>query len=274
MLRILLIFFITIYLTSCNAILPGMKNLNTQSMQRAQVEQTSMIKPTLVPITATLIRDKKISLYIYHVAPADILHISVWMHPEFNIAQNVMVSSTSVSSQGAAGQGGYLVNPYGQIYFPLVGNIRVAGLTIDEIRTSLKLHLKKYIKSPEINVRVADFRGQKMYVFGEVNKPGLLPLNDQPLTIVDALTMTGGLDTSAADPKHIYIIRGNMSRPTVYWLNAGMPDALLLAEHFNLQPGDILYVSSAVATQWNRVLAQLLPTILTVWNTQSIIKNS
>jgi polysaccharide biosynthesis/export protein len=68
----------------------------------------------------------------------------------------------------------------------------------------------------------------------------------------------------------VYVIRGNLTHPTIYWLDAKTPDALLLAEHFNLQSGDVLYVSSAVATRWNRVLNQLLPALQTVWYVRSI----
>ncbi len=118
-----------------------------------------------------------------------------------------------------------------------------------------------------------DFRGQKVYVFGEVNKPGFIPLNDQPLTIADAITQSGGLNVDSSDPTHIYVIRGSFTHPTIYWLNAGTPDALLLAEHFNLKPGDVLYISSAVITRWNRVLNQLLPTIQTVYFTQSVVND-
>jgi polysaccharide export outer membrane protein len=106
-------------------------------------------------------------------------------------------------------------------------------------------------------------------------KPGFIPFTDQVLSITDAISMSGGFDPNAADPSHVYIIRAglNLYRPKVYWLNAKTPESLLLAEHFILKPGDILYVSSAPATRWNRVLNQLLPTIQTVWYTKSIIDN-
>lgn len=258
-------------LSGCG-ILPGLQNPSNLNPPLQYTKQSVNVRPTLIPITPDLIAHQSNSymIYTYYVAPADVLNITVWLHPEFNPIDVHAGATTGPSVQGAAGQMGYLVNPEGDIYFPLVGNVHVAGSTVDKIRTVLARRLKKYIRNPQLNVRVGDFRGRKIYVFGEVVRQGFIPLNDQPLTITDALTMSGSFDSNSADPGHIYVIRGNLSHPYIYWLNARQPDGLLLAEHFNLQPGDILYVSSAIAAQWNRIINQLLPSIQTVWYTKTI----
>lgn len=273
MLRKIILLLSLAFLMSCS-ILPGMQNPTISNMPRKTSAQID-VHPTLVPITSTLISDTRIHLYIYRVAPADVLTIVVWRHPEFQFAGTtpVAMGEKITATQGAAGQAGYLVNPYGNIYFPLLGEIHVAGKTIDEIRKLLVAKLTRYIRNPQLNVRISDFRGQKVYVFGEVNKPGFIPLNDQPLTITDAITLSNSFDANSSDPTHIYVIRGAFSHPTIYWLDAGTPDALLLGEHFNLRPGDVLYVSSALVTRWNRVINQLLPTLQTVYFTQSVINN-
>jgi polysaccharide export outer membrane protein len=252
-------------LSGCGNMLPGMQNPNIASMPIQMSKKKIAVHPILIPITSTLIADQHISTYVYHVAPADVLDVSVWQHPEFNPAELHSGSAAGPSTQGAAGQPGYLVNPNGMIYFPLVGYVDVIGKTVDNIRLILTMRLRRYITNPQVNVRVSDFRGQKVYVFGEVLKPSFLPLNDQPLTIAEALTLSGNIDPTAADPSHIYVIRGSFTHPRIYWLNAKTPDALLLAEHFNLQPNDILYVSSATATRWNRVINQVLPTLQAVY---------
>lgn len=274
MLRNIILLWSAVLLTSCGT-LPGMQNPNTVSMLQTRTTENIQVHPTLVPITSALIADTQISLYIYRVAPADILNIVVWQHPEFQFSIDALLSTNAkvTTTQGAAGVSGFLVNPYGDIYFPLLGDVRVAGKTVDEIRHILAAKLKRYVKNPQLSVRVADFRGQKIYVFGEVNKPGFIPLNDQPLTITDAITLSNSFDASSSDPAHVYVIRGEFTHPTIYWLNATTPDALLLAEHFTLRPGDVLYVSSALITRWNRVINQLLPTVQAVYFTQSVINN-
>jgi len=254
-------------------LLPGMENIHTYRLRKAVPKDRVKVKPMLIPITPSLILDNDIHTYDYRVAPADVLHVNVWQHPEFAMeAQNVTAAAAGV--QGAAGLPGYLVDVKGRIYFPLIGYVHVADKTLDEVRQEVTQRLKKYIPNPQVNVRVADYRGQKVYVLGEVMNKGFLPINDQQLTIADALALSGWLDPKSSDPSNIYVIRGNFVEPRIYWLDARTPDKLLLAEHFSLQPKDVLYVSAAPIAQLNRTLDQLLPIVQTVWFTQSIVKQS
>lgn len=250
--------------------MPGMQNLNTTQMRKYVAPERVEVHPTLIPITPSLIADLRVSTHFYRVAPADVLHINVWEHPEF-LTESLSMAANGPGAQGAAGQPGYLVNANGAIYFPLVGYVPVANKTVDQIRVSITQKLRKYVPNPQVNVRVADFRGQKIYVLGEVMKTGFLPITDQTLTIADALALSGWLNPNSADPRYIYVIRGDFTQPQIFWLDAKTPDRLLLAERFSLQPRDILYVSSAPATRWNRVLNQLLPTVQTVWYTKSVV---
>lgn len=260
-------------LTGCT-IMPGMQNPDVANVAPATSCKPA-IKPVLIPITPELVEHPNHQKYTYRIAPADVLNVIIWQHPEFTPKElSINQMSGQPSSQGAAGREGYLVSSTGFIYLPLAGKIHVAGKTTEEIRIAITQRLKKYLKNPELNVRVVDFRGQKVYIVGEIKKPGFVPITDQPLSITDAISLTGGIDSNTADPAHIYVIRGNLAKPNVYWLNARTPEGLLLAEHFILHPGDILYVSSATAARWNRVLNQLLPTIQTIWYTQAIINQS
>lgn len=275
MFKMFVLIFSTSLLLGCSSIMPGMRNLDTHDFDKPFSHEEYCIKPTLIPITTNLLLDQRICTYHYRVAPADVLNILVWEHPEFDFLNTPTISmATNGGTQGAAGQPGYLVNANGDIFFPLIGSIHVAGYTIDEIRVRITERLKQFVPNPQVNARVADYRGQKIYTLGELKNPGLLPITDQPLTISDALALSGGLNTDSADPQHIYIIRGNLRSPKIFWLDAKTADKMLLAEHFSLQPKDILFVSSAPATRWNRVLNQLLPTIQTIWYTQAIINNS
>lgn len=272
MLKKLSVISSVVLLCSCG-VMPGMENLNTMPMRKYVESERVTVHPTLIPITPTLISDQRISTYYYHVAPADVLHINVWQHPEFIVEPTVAGVSTP-GVQGAAGLPGYLVNPHGDIYFPLIGYVHVANQTVDTIRSQISKRLQKYVPNPQVNVRVADFRGQKIYVLGEANKIGFLPITDQRLTLADALSLSGWMNPDTADTKFIYVIRGTYTEPQIFWLDAKTADKLLLAEHFSMQPQDILYVSTAPATRWNRVLNQLLPTIQGIWYTQAIVRNA
>ena len=155
---------VSVILCNCS-IMPGMQNLNTTQMHKYVAPERVEVNPILIPITPALIADQHVSTYFYRVAPADVLHITVWEHPEFLIEVPIAGSNTP-GVQGAAGLPGYLVNANGRIYFPLVGYIVVADKTVDEIRADITRRLKKFVPNPQVNVRVADFRGQKIYILG------------------------------------------------------------------------------------------------------------
>jgi polysaccharide biosynthesis/export protein len=260
----------TLALSSCG-ILPGMQNLDTTKMRKQTVPERIEVHPTLIPITPSLIANQRISTYFYHVAPADVLNISVWEHPEFSFNVGASVGAAS-AGQGNGGGGGYFVNKHGDIYFPLIGSVRVANKTVDSIRSEISYRLRQYVPNPQIDVRVSDFRGQKIYVLGEVAKTGFLPITDQQMTIADALALSGWLDSNAANPRYIYVIRGDYTRPQIFWLDAVTPDRLLLAERFSLKPRDILYVSVAPITNANRVLGQFLPIVQSLWFTKALVQ--
>jgi len=200
--------------------------------------------PTLKAIDFNLLQQTTESLnnYEYRVAPNDILDIRVWKHAEF---------STSPPN--------YLVNHQGNIFFPLVGELNVSHKTIDEIRTLLTRKLSVYLRNPQINVRVADYRSQRIYILGAVMHPGVHALTDIPLSLADAINESGGTNPEIADPSHIYVIRGPSNTPIVYWLNIKTPQGLLLAEKFPLQKNDIVYVSTTGLTHWHSIISKLLP---------------
>lgn len=270
--RKIIVFILSVILTGCSNILPGMQSMNIDCMRKMEVPATIRPCPVVIPITASLLCDCPPENYVYRVEPQDVLSILVWQHPEFSPpVQQMATSSTSITQ--SAGQAGYLVDHSGYIFFPLVGKIYVAGKTVEQIRVSLTSRLEEYVRSPQIIIRVADFRSKKVYILGEVMKPGLFPLNDQPMSITDAITLAGSFDVNSADTRHVYVIRGCFTTPRIYWLDAKTPDVLLLAEKFQLQPDDIVYVSTAAVTRWNRFLNQLLPTLQTIIYTKATLPN-
>jgi protein involved in polysaccharide export with SLBB domain len=270
-------------LTSCT--LPGMR-LNTRPMVKTAPNADVAVVPVLVPITAGLIRCQPsfISGYHYYVQAQDIINIQVWNHPEFNVP-SVQTSDTpqtpnqeiqqNLALQQSVNSGtygyGYLVGPDGRLFFPMVGNISVSSQTVEQIRRHLTKRLAKFVRDPQVQVRVTGFRSQKIYVMGEVFKPGVQPITDVPLSITDAVAMAGGINPETSDPGHIYVIRGSLRQPTIYWLNAQSPDALILGSNFQLRSHDIVYVSTADIVRWNRVISEILPTVETIWYTNSLV---
>ena len=166
------------------------------------------------------------------------------------------------------------MNDEGNIYFPLVGYVTVQNKTADQIRTQMIAVLSKYIRNPVVDVRISAYRSHRIYVMGEVKTTGLINISDIPLNITDAINLAGGFNQDTANTSQIYVIRGNMAKPTVYWLNAGSADALLLGEKFHLESNDIVFVSTANVARWNRAINQIMPTIQTIFYTQASIESN
>ncbi|BFG73510.1 polysaccharide biosynthesis/export family protein [Paraburkholderia terrae] len=191
--------------------------------------------------------------YVYHVAPQDILGITVWDHPELTTPNGSTLSSGGNTTQsiggalqqpytqalpGQADPYGQTVAPDGTIYFPFVGRIRASGRTTAQIRDELGKKLIPYIRDPQVDVRVLSYRSQKVQVTGDVKTPGPLALSDVPLTLVDAITRSGG-SSDGADLQRVRLTR----KGKLYVLDANrMLDKGDTTQNVMLEPGDIVNV--------------------------------
>ena len=124
----------------------------------------------------------------YVIGNGDVLQIIVWDHPELTIPAGQFRDAETSGQQ---------VSDDGYLYYPYVGMVRAAGMNVAALRDVLTTKLSTYIQDPQLDVRVVGFRSKRVYVVGEVNTPGVLPLNDVPLTIADAISLSGGLTENA-----------------------------------------------------------------------------
>ncbi|MCQ0032300.1 polysaccharide biosynthesis/export family protein [Burkholderia glumae] len=191
--------------------------------------------------------------YVYRIEPQDILGVTVWDHPELTTPQGQTFSAGGNTTQTIAGalQQPYTnalpgqADPYGQtvgadgtIYFPFVGRVRAAGRTAQQLRDELTARLARYVRDPQIDVRVLSYRSQKVQVTGEVKTPGPLAITDVPLRLVDAITRSGG-STAEADLQRVRLMRDGK----FYVLDANaMLDRGDAAQNVMLQPGDVINV--------------------------------
>jgi polysaccharide export outer membrane protein len=94
------------------------------------------------------------------------------------------------------GDRAFRVDMSGQIRVPLVGRIKAAGLTLDQIENEIAGRLKEYVKEPEVTVAIAEFRSQPVSVIGSVKSPGVHQLEGRK-TLVEILSLAGGLADDA-----------------------------------------------------------------------------
>jgi polysaccharide biosynthesis/export protein len=334
------------------AFAPVLYEISPELIQRLAHQRQSRMPPN--PTTS---RRELGTRYTYTIGPGDVLSVVVWNHPELNNPEGV---SAGTEPRGT------VVRHDGTFFYPFAGRIQAAGRTVEDVRQDIAEGLRTYIEDPQVDVSIVEFRSQKVYVTGEVNEPGVLYLDDRPLTVLDALSRSGhfgaiadrrfahltregltrvvdlhavyttggedlvlqdgdvlhvpddtynrvivmgetagrqasvsmarnrlslaealnaaevqGLQLTTADTRRIVVIRGEPVhdesgevygvRPLIYQLDASQASALFLAEGFQLQPRDIVFVPAAPIVRWTRVMNQILPIVGTVWLTERLV---
>jgi polysaccharide export outer membrane protein len=165
----------------------------------------------------------------YTVAPYDVLQVTVWDHPELTAPTGQFRSPE---------ENGNPVNADGTVYYPYVGVVKVAGLTLPEIRTILTERLSRVIAKPQLDVRIAAFRGKKVQITGEVLAPSTMPLADVPARVQDAMAFAKGF-TPEADPGNVTLTRGGKT----YHLDLlALYENGDLSQNWLLKDGDVINV--------------------------------
>ncbi len=291
----------------------------------------------------------------YGIGAGDVVEVVVWNHPEL----------TLIPAGASVIPAGFNVSLDGMIQFPLIGTFKIVGLTENQARTALTRQLSKFLKDPQVTLRVQAYRagriyvdgevrtpGQqaindiamtlpeaisraggltptadrgavalsrngkttlinmaqlvklgvnpsrillapgdlvrvasrddtKVYVMGEVTRPMALPLRNGRLTLNEALGESGGINVASGDPRQIYVVRSrsgegsgsgataDATAPKIYHLDARSPAAYALAEGFELQSRDVVFVDPVPLVIWNRIISLVLPSAQAVTATRA-----
>jgi polysaccharide export outer membrane protein len=157
----------------------------------------------------------------YVIGPNDVLDINVWKEPE--------VSRTVP------------VRPDGKISLPLVNDVQAAGLTPMQLQVDLTQGLKKFISGPQVTIMVKEINSRRVFVLGEVARPGAFPMFPN-MTVLQALSTAGGF-SQFAKLTAIYVLRNEGGKQVTYPFNykdvirGGRPE-----QNIVLKPGDTIVV--------------------------------
>lgn len=157
----------------------------------------------------------------YVIGPHDVLTVLFWRDKDM---------STDV-----------VVRPDGNITLPLLNDVRAAGLTPDELRARIFIEAQRYIEDPSPTVVVKEINSRKVFITGQVEKPGSYPLSVS-MTVIQLIAMAGGLK-EFADGKNILVMRTENGAQTAF--NFDYQQLLKrknLRQNIELKPGDTVVV--------------------------------
>jgi len=172
------------------------------------------------------------------------------------------------------GTEGYLIPTDGTVRLPLIGVAAIGGLTENQAAEKLTNAYKHYLRNPFVTVKILN---QKLFVLGEVRKPGVVQVTNGTMSLFEALAYSGDL-TDDAERTNLYVIRGGLRAPEVREINLSDLSSMKLASLI-LQPNDIVYVQPRgmkaynVAFKEQMPFFQMLHSMLYPFVDYSIIKN-
>lgn len=156
----------------------------------------------------------------YIIGAADVLAVTVWKDSTLS--------------------GSFLVRPDGKISMPLLGDIQASGERPMQLAGDISQKLKRFMKDPQVSVVVSNIHKNFVYLLGEVEKRGPVPMSPN-MTLLEAISAGGGL-TDFANQRKIYILRkmnGKQDRIPVYYKKALKGDA---ACNVALTPDDTIVI--------------------------------
>ena len=190
---------------------------------------------------------KEIPLYDAKIMPKDLLSITVnTTDPQAAAPFNLTVQTNTTANQNLqyttsqAALQQYLVNNEGEIDFPVLGRLKVGGMTKNEAEALIRESLKPYLKeTPIVTVRMANY---KISVLGEVTKPGTFTVSNEKVNVLEALAMAGDMTIYGVRDNVKLIREDAQGKRRIVMLDLTKSD-LVLSPYFYLQQNDILYVT-------------------------------
>ncbi len=162
------------------------------------------------------------------------------------------------------------VDPTGMIMYPLIGDVRVAGKGIKELRGEMQERLSRYLIAPEVTISVTSLQSQKIMVIGEVHSPSIISI-DADISVMEAITRAGGMTNDAKLSNVVLIRRGaGGEKPEVMSLD--LKNSFKkgdLSSNMMVRGGDILYLPAVAIADIGRYFEHISKIISPIVNLES-----
>ncbi len=180
--------------------------------------------------------DEKLPSQEVKIQQNDLLSVSI---NSLNQESNVLfaVNTKAPSAENNYKVEGYRVNKEGMINLPVVGNVRLEGLTIEQAQNTISRELDKYVKKPVVDIQLVNF---KVTVIGEVNRPSNFTVQGDNINLLQALGMAGDM-TVYGKRDNVLVIREQNGQRVMKRLNLNNQD-VMNSPFFFLKQNDIVYV--------------------------------
>jgi polysaccharide export outer membrane protein len=185
--------------------------------------------------------EKNVMQYSLKFKPDDLLTINVSSEDleavkSFNLP-TVAYNAVTNTVNGIPKQQSYLIDANGMIQFPVLGKIKIEDLTRVEVIALLTKKLKPYVKDAVVNIQILNF---KINVLGDVKNPGMFPVQNERITVLDALALAG--DTNISGERIIQIKRETKKGIVTGYIDL-KSNKLFESPYYFLQQNDIVYVN-------------------------------
>ena len=165
----------------------------------------------------------------YIMCPGDVLQVVVYGHEDLSTPANASNSSP------------YVVRPDGKVSFPLIGDVDVTGKTVAQFREELASRFSQYLVTPSISVNVMKLGTTRVYVLGEIKRPGLYEL-EKSHKVIDALAKAEGF-TEKSGKKNVFLVRAGSTEVEKLNINNFLTKGDQKG-NVVLNEGDCLYLTS------------------------------
>lgn len=167
----------------------------------------------------------------YVLGPDDLIAVNVYLHPELS----------APFSGGPNGGGGALITSDGTVELPLIGSVRLGGLTIRQAQNLLTNDYAQYVNDPKVAIELAQPQSMRYYLLGAFSAPGVkYPMH--PLTLLEALSLGGTVDIPNADLYQAYVAQGNVKLPVDLYALLVHGD---MTQNLPLASGDVIVIPSS-----------------------------
>lgn len=185
---------------------------------------------------------------------------------------NIVVTQQQDLGNSSSNQSPFVVRPDGNVSFPLVGEIHAEGMTVSQFTDVLQQGLARYIVDPDVSVNISKLGRVRVYVFGEVRKPGAVEL-ERGHTVIDAIGAAQGFTRDTAKKK-IFLIHQDQPKSLIPINLNNMLKTGDMSQNVTLREGDILYLTKNHRIDFARDIAPIFSSIYMITEAKDNLDNN